>query len=87
MRNATLQDADLSGANLSEADLGGANLAKADLRNSDFRNTKWQKIEGIKLANVFGIKNAAADFLNWAIQNGAISAESDTEWQALLARE
>ena len=87
LRNATLQDADLTGANLSEADLGGVNLAKADLRNSDFRNTKWQKIEGIKLANVFGIKNAPADFLNWAIQNGAISTESDTEWQALLARE
>ena len=87
LRNATLQDADLTGANLSEADLGGANLAKADLRNSDFRNTKWQKIEGIKLANIFGIKDAPADFLNWAIQNGAISTESDTEWQALLARE
>jgi len=52
-----------------------------------FRNTKWQKIEGIKLANVFGIKNAPAGFLNWAIQNGAVSTESDTEWQALLARE
>ena len=87
LRNATLQDADLTGANLSEADLGGANLAKADLRNSDFRNTKWQKIEGIKLANIFGIKDAPADVLNWAIQTGAISAESDTEWQALLARE
>jgi len=87
LRNATLQDADLTGANLSEADLEGANLAKADLRSSDFRNTKWQKIEGIKLANVFGIKNAPADFLSWAIQNGAVSTESDTEWQALLARE
>ena len=87
LRNATLQDADLTGANLSEADLGGANLAKADLRNSDFRNTKWQKIEGIKLANIFGIKDAPPGFLNWAIQTGAISTESDTEWQALLARE
>src|SRR5215468_4113915 len=83
LRNATLQDADLTGANLSEADLGGANLAKADFRNSDFRNTKWQKIEGIKLANIFGIKDAPPGFLNWAIQNGAISTESDTEWQAL----
>ena len=87
LRNATLQDADLTGANLSEADLGGANLAKADLRNSDFRNTKWQKIEGVKLANIFGIKDETPGFLNWAIQNGAISTESDTEWQALLARE
>src|SRR6516162_9520392 len=87
LRNATLQDADLTGANLSEAALEGANLAKADLRSSDFRNTKWQKIEGIKLANVFGIKNAPAYFLNWAIQNGAVSTESETEWQALLAGE
>ena len=38
-------------------------------------------------ANIFGIKDAPPDFLNWAIQNGAISTESDTEWQALLARE
>jgi hypothetical protein len=41
----------------------------------------------VKLANIFGIKNAPADFLNWAMQNGAISTEKDTEWQALLARE
>ena len=34
-----------------------------------------------------GIKNAPAGFLNWAGQNGAVSTESDTEWQALLARE
>jgi hypothetical protein len=41
----------------------------------------------VKLANVFGIKNAPADFLNWAIQNGAVSTETDTEWQALLAQQ
>jgi uncharacterized protein YjbI with pentapeptide repeats len=87
LRNATFQDADLTGANLSEADLGGVNLAKVDLRNSDFRNAKWQKMESIKLANIFGIKDAPPGFLNLAIQNGAISTESDTEWQALLARE
>jgi len=87
LRNATLQDADLTGANLSEADLEGTDLSKADLRNDDFRNAKWQKITDVKLANVFGIKNAPADFLNWAMQNGAVSKEADTEWQALFARE
>ena len=87
LRNATLQDADLTGANLSGADLEGATLAKADLRNVDFRNAKWQKITDVKLANVFGIKNAPADFLNWAMQNGAVSTETDTEWQALLAQQ
>ena len=34
-----------------------------------------------------GVKNAPADFLNWAMQNGAVSKEADTEWQALLTRE
>ena len=87
LRNATLQDADLTGANLSEADLGGANLAKVDLRDSDFRKTKWQKMESIKLVNIFGIKDAPTGFLDRAIQKGAISTESDAEWQALLARE
>ena len=87
LRNATLQDADLTGANLSGADLEGATLAKADLRNVDFRNAKCQKITDVKLANVFGIKNAPADFLNWAMQNGAVSTETDTEWQALLAQQ
>ena len=87
LRNATLQDADFTGANLSDADLKGANLAKADLRNADFRNARWQKITDVKLANVFGIKNAPADFLNWAMQNGAVSKEADSEWQALLARD
>lgn len=87
LRNATLQDADLTGANLSGADLEGATLAKADLRNVDFRNAKWQKITDVKLANIFGIKNAPADFLNWAMQNGAVSTETDTEWQALLAQQ
>ena len=87
LRNATLQDADLFGANLSEADLEGADLSKADLRNADLRKAKWQKITDVKLANVFGIKNAPPDFLNWAKQNGAVSKEADAAWQALLARE
>jgi hypothetical protein len=57
------------------------------LRSADFRNAKWQKITDVKLANVFGIKNAPAAFLNWPMQNGAVSTETDKEWQALLARE
>jgi uncharacterized protein YjbI with pentapeptide repeats len=87
LRNATLQDADLTGANLSEADLEGTDLSKADLRHTDFRNVKWQKITDLKLANIFGIKNAPPNFLNWALQSGAVCKERDTEWQDLLARE
>jgi uncharacterized protein YjbI with pentapeptide repeats len=87
LRNANLEDADLTGANLSEAELEGTDLSKADLRNADFRNAKWQKIIDVKRANVFGVKNAPPDFLNWAMQNGAVSEEADTEWQALITRE
>jgi uncharacterized protein YjbI with pentapeptide repeats len=87
LQNATLQDTDLTGANLGEADLEGTDLSKADLRHADFHNAKWQKITNVKLANVFGIKNAPANFLNWALQSGAVSKERDTEWQDLLARE
>src|ERR1700759_4115500 len=91
-RAADVRGGNLNGAQMQYVDLASANfrdaaLRKADLRNSDLRNAKWQKIEAIKLANVFGIKNAPAGLLNWAIQNGAVSTESDTEWQALLARE
>jgi Pentapeptide repeats (8 copies) len=80
LRNATLQDADLQGANLAEADLEGADLSKADLRYTDLRNIRWPKIANLKLANLFGVKNAPADFVAWAQQKGAVSIESDDEW-------
>jgi uncharacterized protein YjbI with pentapeptide repeats len=85
LRNATLQDADLQAANLSEADLSGADLSKADLRLSDLHNVKWSQIADLKLANIFGVKNAPPDFSSWATQKGAVSIESDDEWSKLLS--
>ncbi len=84
LRNATLQDADLHAVNLSDADLAGADLSKADLRFSDLHNTKWSQIADLKLANIFGVKNAPPDFNSWATQKGAVSIESDDEWSKLL---
>ena len=84
LRNATLQDADLHAANFSDADLTGADLSKADLRNSDLHNAKWSQIADLKLANIFGVKNAPPDFNSWATQKGAVSIESDEEWSKLL---
>jgi uncharacterized protein YjbI with pentapeptide repeats len=78
VRGGNFSGAQMQYVGLASAYFRDADLRNADLRNSDFRKTKWQKIEGIKLANVFGIKNASPGFLNWAIQNGAISTESDT---------
>ena len=86
LRNATLEDADLQSANLGNADLEGANLSRADLRHVDLRNIKWSKIADMKLANIFDAKNSPPDFDRWAIQNGAVSIESDAEWSKLLQR-
>src|SRR6266403_3884340 len=80
LRNATMQDADLQGADLGNANLEGADLSRADLRNTDLRSIKWKMIANIKLANIYGVKNAPADFNSWALQKGAVSIESDEEW-------
>jgi Pentapeptide repeats (8 copies) len=80
--NANLEDADLFGADLGQADLTGAHLSKADLRNTDLRGIKWQEIAEIKLANLYGVKNAPIGFLEWAAKMGAVSIESDARWLA-----
>ena len=85
LRNATLQDADLQGANLSNTDFQGADLSRADLRNADLRNVKWAEIADLKLANIFGVKNAPPDFSPWAKQKGAVEIEADAEWSKLVA--
>ena len=82
LRNTNLEEADLFGADLGQADLTGARLGKADLRNTDLHDTKWQEIAEIKLANVFGVKNAPTGFLEWAAKMGAVSVESDAGWLA-----
>ena len=82
LQNAKLEDADLYGADLGQADLTGAHLGKADLRNTDLHGIKWREIAEIRLANVFGVKNAPAGFLEWAQKMGAVSVESDSGWLA-----
>ena len=77
LQNANLEDADLFGADLGQSDLSGARLSKADLRNTDLHGIKWREIAEIKLANVFGVKNAPTGFLEWAAKMGAVSVESD----------
>jgi Pentapeptide repeats (8 copies) len=82
LQNANLEDADLFGGDLGQADLSGARLGKADLRNTDLNGIKWQEIAEIKLANVFGVKNAPTGFLEWAAKMGAVSIQSDPGWLA-----
>jgi uncharacterized protein YjbI with pentapeptide repeats len=82
-----LQDADLTSADFSEASFEGANLARADLRLTDWRDAKWRNIANMQLANIFGIKNAPPEFIDWAKHHGAVSIESDSDWQLLLNQE
>jgi uncharacterized protein YjbI with pentapeptide repeats len=79
LRDADLQDADLNGANLRNANLNGAKLTGADLRNADLGGARWQNIESIDKANIYGARNIAPDFAAWALQHGAVSNPSDLE--------
>jgi uncharacterized protein YjbI with pentapeptide repeats len=85
--NAHLEDTDLFGADLRKADLTGTHFGKADLRNADLRDAKWQGIADVKLANLFGVRNAPPGFLEWAVEKGAVAVESDAEWLAVQERD
>ena len=74
-----MDDADLLGADLTGADLTDATLRNADLRYSVLRNIRWDKIKEIKMANLFGVKNAPREFMTWALQNGAVQNDLDAK--------
>lgn len=86
LMSTVLEDADLWEANLSGADLTGSVFDKADLRHANFKGVKWAEIAAMKLTNIFGLKNAPEGFMAWATQHGAVSIESDEQWEALLER-
>ena len=69
---ANLKDSDLTGASLVGVNLSGATLDDADLRNTNLQDAKWQQIRSIKGANIAGVKNAPAGFVNWSLKNGAV---------------
>lgn len=73
MSQADLRDADLNGANLQDADLSGAEMDGADLRTSKLLNVRWQHIKSIKGANIAGVVDAPAGFVEWALANGAVN--------------
>jgi uncharacterized protein YjbI with pentapeptide repeats len=81
---AQLDDVDFFGADLSGADFSGANLGNADLRNANLAGIRWRNIRNLHLANVYGVRNAPEGFLPWALQQGAVSIESDDKWLILV---
>jgi uncharacterized protein YjbI with pentapeptide repeats len=70
---ADLRNADLESSSLVGADLSGASLDEADLRGADLRDVAWKQVKSVKGASVAGVKNAPADFVEWAIKNGAVT--------------
>ncbi len=79
-QDADLGEADFCSSNLSSANLAGATLDGADLRNTDLSNMNWRGIKGVKGTNLQGVRNAPSGFLEWATQNGAVTAgHSDCE--------
>jgi hypothetical protein len=74
LRGADLTESDLSGANMSNAQLGRGSLAGADLSYANLAGVRWDQLTVVKGANVHGVKNAPAGFVDWATQHGAVNS-------------
>jgi uncharacterized protein YjbI with pentapeptide repeats len=83
---AAMQDVDLNQTNLEEANLAGTDLSRADLRFANARNFAWKGIQSMKLANIYGMKDVSAEFLAFAKNQGAVSLQSDDDWNVLLRK-
>lgn len=76
---ANLQGTLFSACNLEDSDFSGANLAGATFVRSQLRGANlngirnWRKIASIEGTNLYGVKNAPAGFVEWAIGRGAVS--------------
>jgi uncharacterized protein YjbI with pentapeptide repeats len=83
---AMFADSDLNGCNLTEANCEDVDFSRADLRNCELKNLKWKGMKEVKLANLFGVKDAPEGFVQWAMQNGAVAIESDADWDAAVQK-
>jgi len=78
LTGAELRESDLNSASLAGADLSGASLDDADLRNAELSGVVWAHLQSVKGANIAGVRNAPAGFVQWALKNGAVR-EAGTE--------
>lgn len=77
-RRSILDDADFWGADLTGVDLTDVTLANTDLSNADLRGIEWKHIKILKMANIYGVKNAPNGFVSWALSNGAVQISSES---------
>ncbi|HWY70548.1 MAG TPA: pentapeptide repeat-containing protein [Terriglobales bacterium] len=81
LAGAEMEDGDFEGADFSRADLTGAVFDNADLRLASLKDSQWNEIRSIKGANVFGVHDAPAGFVEWATKHGAVQMQSDEQWE------
>jgi hypothetical protein len=79
LSNADFHDADLKGANLEGANLDGVDLSSADLRLTTLKGIEWKRVKSVKGADIAGVKDAPADFVKWALANGAVATSVDND--------
>lgn len=83
LRKANLSGADMTDGSLEESDFTGADLSEANLQNADLHGAdlsgvKWRNVRNVKMANLWGVKNAPAEFVSWALQHGAVQTNPET---------
>jgi len=74
-----LRNSDLNGSSLVGVDLSGASLDGSDLRSANLQDIEWQHLKSITTANIAGVRNAPAGFVEWALKNGAVDQPNAEE--------
>jgi uncharacterized protein YjbI with pentapeptide repeats len=83
-RRADLRNADFEGANVNQLDFSEADLRGASLKGL----VGWQNIASLKGANIYGVQNAPAGFVEWARTTmGALSEQDDAKWKSVFDAE
>jgi len=80
LTRAEMQDGDFEGASFTRTDLAGAELDNADLRLTSLKDARWKEIRSIRGANLYGVRDAPAGFVEWATRHGAVQMQSDEQW-------
>lgn len=78
LQGANFDESDLNGADLTGTNLAGASFNDADFTGADLRDARWEHIVAMKNANIAGVKNAPAGFIEWAVKHGARNSTAAT---------
>lgn len=83
---ANFEDADLREADFSEADMAEAHFVGADLRSIDLSGvTRWTP-QGLRGANIHGVRHPPPGFVEEALASGAVDEPSRDAWLARKRR-